>query len=117
MWWRQLTKLETLRKWLHPEKLRQVRVLPNKNEGEAQSHILKFDNLSLSMSTLAPTALPSCHHILFDAFYFTLIDFCNCCVFSMCNKLAKLGDAIAISKSETINDSLTDTLTHSDYHI
>ena len=28
------------------------------------------------------------------------------------NKLAKLGDAIAISKSETINDPLTDPLTH-----
>ena len=27
------------------------------------------------------------------------------------NKLAKLGDAIAISKSETITDSLTDPLT------
>ena len=27
------------------------------------------------------------------------------------NKLAKLGDAIAISKSETINHSLTDSLT------
>ena len=27
------------------------------------------------------------------------------------NKLAKLGDAIAISKSETINDPLTDPLT------
>ena len=32
----------------------------------------------------------------------------------MCNKLAKLGDAIAISKSETINDSVTDPLTDRD---
>ena len=29
----------------------------------------------------------------------------------MLNKLAKLGDAIAISKSEAINDSLTHSLT------
>ena len=28
------------------------------------------------------------------------------------NKLSKLGDAIAISKSETMNHSLTDPLTH-----
>ena len=28
------------------------------------------------------------------------------------NKLPKLGDAIAISKSETMNHSLTDPLTH-----
>ena len=30
------------------------------------------------------------------------------------NKLAKLGDAIALSKSETMNHSLTDPLTHTD---
>ena len=32
--------------------------------------------------------------------------------FKINKKLAKLGDAISISKSETINDSLTDSLTH-----
>ena len=35
----------------------------------------------------------------------------ECCTKEPTNKLAKLGDAIAISKSETINHSLTDPLT------
>ena len=46
----------------------------------------------------------------------TLVSWCTCQYISfysqfVINKLAKLGDAIAISKSETINDSLT----HSDW--
>ena len=32
--------------------------------------------------------------------------------FPINNKLTKLGDAIAISKSETMNTALTDPLTH-----